>query len=166
MRLFLMRHATAESGEGKEDFARILTPSGEEEAKKAGHFLSNYQIDKLLVSYVKRTMQTSSLIQKEVMIAELEITEELYQASEEEIIDLIAKQEDRNKHLLVIGHNPSIYRIALELSDENSSKYDFLVSTSMPPARIVVIDFPDMPEWSNLKKHKGKIIKIFTSEGF
>ena len=34
MRLFLMRHATAESGEGKEDFARILTPSGEEEAKK------------------------------------------------------------------------------------------------------------------------------------
>ena len=112
MRLMLMRHAKTENGQDKEDFQRMLTDIGKEQAGQAADFLHEHQIDKMLVSYVKRTMQTSAIIAEKAPAEESEMVSELYESDEEAIINLIASQEDRNKHLLVIGHNPLIGPVA------------------------------------------------------
>lgn len=162
MRLMLMRHAETEKGYEKEDFKRLLTDLGKKEAEQAAIFLHNYRIDKMLVSYVKRTMQTSSIIAEKVAAEESEIVSELYDGNEDSIINLIASQEDRNKHLLLIGHNPLIYNVAMSLANSNSDKYNMLISTSMPTARIIIIDFPNINDWQQILRQKGEIIEIFT----
>jgi phosphohistidine phosphatase len=159
-----MRHANTEDGQGKEDFQRILTDLGKEEAAQAADFLHEHQIDKTLVSYVKRTMQTSKIIEEKAPAEETEMVTELYEGGEDAIIDLIAAQEDRNKHLLVIGHNPLIYNVAMSLSKNDSPEYSKLIATSMPTARIIIIDFHDIDSWDEIHKQKGDIFEVFTPQ--
>jgi len=158
----LMRHAETEKGYEKEDFKRLLTDHGKKEAEQAANFLHNYRIDKILVSYAKRAMQTSAIISEKVAAEESEIVSELYDGDEDNIINLITSQEDRHKHLLLIGHNPLIYNVAMSLANSDSDKYNRLISTSMPTARIIVIDFPNIDNWKKLLTQKGAIIEIFT----
>ena len=162
MRLMLMRHANTEEGHEKKDFQRVLTEKGKEEANQAADFLHEYQIDKMLVSFVKRTMQTSAIITEKATAAETEMVTELYEGDEHAILDLIASQENRNKHLLVIGHNPLIYNVAMSLAKNSSSEYNNLINTAMPTARIIIIDFPDVNNWNEIHQQKGDIIKVFT----
>lgn len=164
MRLFLMRHATTEKPSHASDFERLLTNEGKEEALEAAKFLHEYQIDKILVSYVKRTMQTCNLLQELINVSELEIVTELYNSDDNAILNLISQQEERNKHILVIGHNPLIYDIALMLANKNSKHYELLVNSVMPPARVVVIDFSNIDSWQNIANNHGEIIDIFTPE--
>ena len=162
MKLLLMRHAHTEQSPEKRDFERMLTDQGKAEAMEAANFLHLHQIDKIVVSYVKRTMQTADLIQEKVTISEIEVITELYDGNQEEVLHLLCNQEDRYKNILVIGHNPLIYNISLQLANNESPEFDFLSHSSMPHARIVVINFPSINSWKNLKNHKGTIIKIFT----
>ncbi|GAB4162328.1 MAG: histidine phosphatase family protein [Rickettsiaceae bacterium] len=164
MRLLLMRHANTEVAENKKDFERVLTEQGKQEAIQAAKFLHQYQIDKIIVSYVKRTMQTASIIQEQVPAAELQMVTELYEGSQEDIINLLTNQDDRSKHILVIGHNPLIYTTILELVETDTKEYDVLVQSSMPTARIVIIDFPEISDWHEITSKKGKITKIFTPD--
>lgn len=152
MRLMLMRHAETEKGYEKEDFQRLLTDVGKKEAAQAANFLHNYRIDKILVSYVKRTMQTSSIIAEKVEAGESEIVSELYEGDEDNIINLIASQEQRNKHLLLIGHNPLIYNVAMSLANSNSDKYNMLISTSMPTLDMDLYMISDLVKNINLTR--------------
>ena len=164
MRLMLMRHAKTKNGQDKEDFHRMLTDTGKKQASQAADFLYEYQIDKILISHVKRAMQTSSIINEKLPTdtKELEMVSELYEGDAEAVINLITSQEDRNKYLLVIGHNPFIYNVAISLSNSNSDKYNELIATSMPTARIVIIEFRDIDSWKKILTRKGDIIGVFT----
>jgi len=144
MRLLLMRHANTEKPKDGHDFERLLTKHGTLEATEAAKFLHEHQIDKMLISYAKRTMQTSKIIQEQVQSAESEIVTELYQGDIDSIINLLCEQEDRNKHILIIGHNPLIYDVALSLANPDSAKHEFLTNSMMPTGRIIILEFPEM----------------------
>ena len=58
-RLYLMRHSKTEGPGNKEDFARNLTTEGYDHARQAADFIKNYRVDKMVVSFVKRAVQTS-----------------------------------------------------------------------------------------------------------
>ena len=156
-----MRHANTENSPTKQDFDRMLTERGKLEAAEAATFLHAYQIDKMIVSYAKRTVQTSNIIREEITPREIEIVTGLYQGSEESILELISTQKDHNKCVLIVGHNPIIYNIVLALSETNSPKYDSLIMTSMSTAQIVMIDFPSINSWKEIQRSKGNIIEIF-----
>lgn len=161
MRLILMRHAQTEVGYDKEDFDRVLTDIGKGEAEQAGNFLDNYQIEKVLSSSAKRAVQTCNIITEQISAQNIEIVHELYEGDEERIIDLLSTQEDHDKHILVIGHNPLIYNLALELADENDSKYNDFLDYSMPTACIIVMEFRDIYNWQQIRDQKAKILAIF-----
>lgn len=164
MRLLLMRHANTEKPKSNNDFELLLTARGKLEAAASAKFLHEYQIDKMLVSYAKRTIQTSSIIQEQVTSANLEIVTELYNSNQDMIINLLSSQEDHNKHILVIGHNPLIYDVALTLAERNSAKYELLIDTAMPTGRVIVIDFPKIDSWKDIHNAKGNIIEVFTPD--
>lgn len=161
MRLFLMRHANTELIAGKEDFERELTLKGREEAAEGAKFLADYQIDKIIVSYVKRTIETADIILDRVAIKEKEVVTELYKSDEYKVINLIENQSASLKNILVIGHNPTIFKVATLLIDQGGHLYDTLMSTSMPTGRIIVIDF-NINSWDQISYKKGKVIQIFT----
>lgn len=150
MKLFLMRHAQAEEAKAKDDKLRLLTEVGKKEASVAADFLKQYHIDKILVSSAMRTRQTSEIIQDKIKCSKYEILPELYASSAEKIVEIIAKQENSAKILLVIAHNPGILRVALQLLDSDSLEYDELLDGGMPTAKIVTLDFPAMVSWKDI----------------
>ncbi len=162
MRLSLMRHANAEHSENNHDFERILSDNGQLEAIAAGKFLHKHKIDRVIVSYVKRTMQTFGLIQEQIGQISADIVTELYKNEADVIYDLLSAEKNNYKHILVIGHNPLIYEIALMLTNPISEHHELLITTMMPTARIIVLDFPEIDDWQNIGPNQGNIIEIFT----
>lgn len=162
MRLFLMRHAETEIGAHKSDIERELTIKGQGEAEEAAKFLTDYQIDKIIVSYVTRTRQTAAIILNSLSIKAQEITQELYKNDEHKVITLIAAQPKAAQNILILGHNPTIHKVITSIVKPNDNLYDYLLETIMPPARIVVVEFASLREWQEIKDKRGEIISVFT----
>ena len=150
MKLFLMRHAEAKPLNNQDDYLRELTEKGIKEAEEAAAFLKKYKIDKILVSNAVRTIQTGEIIRNKINSAKLEICPELYASTSEDIIELISQQEDQNKNILVIAHNPGILNTALELVEYDSPEYELIVSNGMPTARTIKIELNNISSWQNI----------------
>ena len=150
MKLFLMRHAEAKSLNYQDDHLRALTQKGIKEAEEAAAFLQKYKIDKILVSNAVRTIQTGEIIRNKINSAKFEICPELYASTSEDIIELISQQEDQNRHILIIAHNPGILNAALALVEYESPEYKSIVKNGMPTARIIKIELDNISSWQNL----------------
>ncbi len=150
MNLFLMRHAEAKPLNNQDDYLRELTAKGIKEAEEAAAFLKKYKIDKILVSNAVRTIQTGEIIRNKINSAKLEICPELYASTSEDIIELISQQEDQNRHILIIAHNPGILNAALALVEYESPEYKSIVKNGMPTARIIKIELDNISSWKNL----------------
>ena len=153
MKLFLMRHAEAKEAKQMDDIFRELTNKGIQEAEKAIEFLQSYQINKILVSSAKRTMQTAEIIQKKLMCPQFEVLPELYASSSSKIVEVISKQDDKDKIILLIAHNPGIFNTALKFVTSDSLEYDLLIESGMPTAKIINLDFPHLKHWSDIKNN-------------
>lgn len=152
MKLFLMRHAQALEAKDKTDLLRELTETGKEEAAVAADFLKHFHIDKILVSAATRTKQTCEIIQDKIKCPKYEILPELYGSNPSTIIDVISQQDSADKTILVIAHNPGIFKTALVLMDSNSAEYDELLHEGMPTAKIINLDFPDIKDWRDISR--------------
>ena len=158
--LLLMRHASTINNIVDSD--RVLSPLGIKEAKKAGTFVSTINIQKVLVSPAKRTLQTLELIGQESKFDNIEVVNDLYYGSNNLIFDKIIQQDDDINSLMIIGHNPSIYQLAMSLAEPSSTAYEYILKTHMPNARIIILNFSKLLSWTALKSHKGDIYNIFT----
>lgn len=173
LRLIIMRHATTEHSAGFDDSVRNLTDLGRSEAEECAKFLSNYKIDKALVSHIKRAFDTSNILFDNYnifKIPRIELVDELYrvhQASALSAVNLVSRQEDEDVHLFVLGHNPIIYKLCLWCANPDpkiSPDYYQLEESLMPPGRIVIVDFHEMHHWRDIhnSKHTGQITAIYT----
>ncbi len=163
MRLLFMRHAETEINHLKSDINRDLTLEGIAQAGRAASFLTKHKIDKIIVSFVKRTIQTIDILQEINEISNVEIVSELYEGREDDVINLLQTQDKISQNILVIGHNPTIFLTILELIDPSTKEYEMLVQSAMTPAKIIIIDFPILNDWQDLRANAGNIIEIFTA---
>lgn len=160
-KLILMRHAEAENSSIGEDTDRNLTSKGIKQAEIAADFIIKSTIDKILVSPVKRVSQTLEIIlNKRINVVEIEELEEIYTGPTEDIMSIIKKQDKNINTLMVIGHNPYIYKLATELVMVNSKDYEYIAQNIMSPAMIVIIEFTDALTWQDLDTHQGLIDSI------
>jgi phosphohistidine phosphatase len=162
-RIILMRHAAAIKSNLISDFNSQLSGMGESQAIAAGNFVTNLGIDRVLVSPTKRTTQTLSIILQHAEIPEIESVRALYESSSSKIIEIIAGTADNINNLMILGHNPTIYQLVLELAQNSSKEYERMLTTTMSTAQIVVIEFTDLVDWRNisLQLGKGSITHIF-----
>ncbi len=158
-RLILMRHAHAQT-EAASDFERKLSAKGLEQASMAGTFLSDLEIDEIWVSPALRTMQTLRKIAEKFAVRYV-IKEEIYNASEEELEELILLAQDSFQSIMLIGHNPGIYKLAINLVNAESSGFTDLIEKITSPATVTVIDFPELNNWKDLKRNSGICKKRF-----
>jgi phosphohistidine phosphatase len=117
-RLILFRHAKAEPrGPGQGDFDRPLSPRGWEDAAIVGRALAADGLapDMALVSPARRTTETWVGAQGAFAPAKTELTPSLYDAAPEAISEAIEAVADQCDTLIVIGHNPGLHEVAIEL---------------------------------------------------
>jgi phosphohistidine phosphatase len=117
-RLILFRHAKAEPrGPGQDDLDRPLAARGWEDAAIVGRALAadGYAPDVALVSPARRTAETWIGVRDSFPSAKTELAREIYDAAPEAIREAIDAVADRCDTLMVIGHNPGLHEVAVEL---------------------------------------------------
>jgi phosphohistidine phosphatase len=162
-RLMLLRHAKTERAEpGERDRDRKLTKRGRADAPIIGAYMARHGLvpDLALVSPAMRTQETWKLIAPFFAAgsgkAPKEAAEErIYNASADKLMALLA--EPRGAHaLLVVGHNPGMQDLAVQLIAVGDMEARERVSEKLPTSGLVVIDLA-FDDWSRLRAHAGRL---------
>jgi len=116
--LVLLRHAKSGYPPGVPDHDRPLASRGEHEAVLAGRWLARGPaLDLALVSTAERTRQTWALVSAELDPApERRLEPRIYEAHVRDLIEVVASVDDSVESVLLVGHNPGLEDLAVELA--------------------------------------------------
>jgi phosphohistidine phosphatase len=113
--LVLLRHAKSAHPEGVADIDRPLTPRGHADAAAAGAWLMQrgYPPDLVLCSPSRRTRETWHGIALAFTAGPtVRYDERAYDASAENLLDLIRDTEDDVTTIMLVGHNPAMSHLS------------------------------------------------------
>ena len=142
-RLYLMRHAQAESFGPHGDKDRRLSTRGRLQAREVGERLAGARIERALVSDAERTRETFAelrLPDVDGVPVHVEFRAELYDAGTRTMLARIAETPDEVRTLLVLGHAPTIPALAGEFARAFDRAGAALAHSSFPTAAIGAFD--------------------------
>lgn len=129
--LVLVRHASAEPAH-RDDHARRLTSHGRAEAVELRAWLADVQPDRVLVSSAARARETWEL----AGAVPADVSDDLYAAGTTELRELVGLTPPEVTTLVVVGHNPTLERLAWELDDAPAARE--LTNRGMRPSGAAV----------------------------
>jgi phosphohistidine phosphatase len=154
VRLFLLRHAKSSwDDDDLVDHDRPLAGRGRKAAKRIGKHLRSEGIDPALVlcSSARRARETLERVGPE---GEVLIESELYGASASELLERLRRVPDTTESVMLIGHNPAIQELALELSGGGERLRD--VERKFPTCALATLAAPD--GWSELRPGSAELV--------
>jgi phosphohistidine phosphatase len=163
-RLFLLRHAKSPPAvPGQKDFDRPLAARGRAAAPAVGRHMADkgYLPDLVLCSPSARTRETLDGVRpflSERLV--VDYVRDLYEASLGAMLKAIAAHADAAERLLVVGHNPSIHRLASTLPGEGDPALLANLSGRFPTASLAVIEFSGA--WADLGPGDGRLVSFVT----
>ena len=152
MRLILMRHAKSSWADpGISDHDRPLNARGQRSASALGHWLRawSYLPDAVLCSTAARTRQTLAGLNLRTV---MQFLPELYHAEPKAILD--ALQQARGGCILLIGHNPGLGELAMQMVETPPSHPRF---ADFPTGATLVLDLPG-EDWHALEPKSGRLV--------
>jgi len=159
--LTLVRHAKSSwKHAGISDRERPLNARGKRDAPDMGARIQRHGIRPSLIvsSPAKRAWQTARIVAQEIdyPLEFLQREESLYLASLDQLLDVVASQDNGFNHLMVVGHNPGLTDFANFLSPglTNNLQTAAVVSVEIdrddwmlyerPKTRLLVYDYPKL----------------------
>jgi phosphohistidine phosphatase len=105
----------------------------------------------LLTSPAKRARETARLIARELNypLEFIQSESELYLATPETILQVVARQDNGFNDVMLFGHNPGITELANRLGDRNID--------NVPTCGMVGIEL-DVKEWTEIVAADGKTV--------
>jgi phosphohistidine phosphatase len=163
-RLMLLRHAKTERAEpGERDRDRKLTKRGRADAPAIGAYMARHRLvpDLALVSTARRAQETWTLVGGAFAKQPRVVNDErLYNASPNGLIAVVG--ETRKAHaILVVGHNPSLHDLAMQLIASGDAAARDRVAAKLPTSGLLVIDFA-FADWSLLHPQAGRLERFVT----
>jgi phosphohistidine phosphatase len=163
-RLMLLRHAKTERPEpGQRDRDRKLVKRGRSDAETIAGYMVHHDLipDLALVSPARRTQETWELIANGFRKAPRHIEEErIYNANTDSLMTLIGGTRGAHS-LLIIGHNPGLYEVALLLVASGDIAMRERLAEKLPTSGLVIIDFA-FDAWTKLHPHSGRLEHFIT----
>ncbi len=141
-RLLLLRHAKSAWPDGVDDHDRPLGGRGLKAAPLMGRYMAREGLvpDLALVSTARRTRESWALVGAKLSDdVERRDVGEIYEAAAERIAGVIRGVDASVRTLLVVGHNPGLQDLTLDLAGEGESLGG--VSEKFPTGALAVIDF-------------------------
>jgi phosphohistidine phosphatase len=155
LRLMLLRHAKTErQQEDQHDRERRLTKRGRADAGNLARYMISYCLvpDQVILSPARRAQETWALLAKAFAEGPNAVTDEhVYEASAEILFDVIGKAHE-GRSLLIVGHNPSLHDLAVQLIGSGNAAAREQLSENLPTSGLVVIDL-QLERWSQLQPH-------------
>jgi phosphohistidine phosphatase len=170
-RLILLRHAKSAWPDDVSDHERPLAPRGRRDAPAAGKWLSksDYVPDRVLCSTARRARETWQLAEEKLGAHPQVIFEDrVYGASSTELLDLARQMPLDVGTLLIVGHDPAMRGLALELADPEpggpAAGPLARVRAKYPTAAIAVLAFT--ARWSELSPGQALLADFATPSDF
>ena len=152
--LSLVRHAKS-SWDYPElsDFERPLNDRGRRDAPRmAEHVLPLMGLpDRLISSPASRAITTARHFADVMQIDErrLSVQPQIYEASEETLLELVRRLDDRDSHVMLFGHNPGFTELAHALA---RCPFD-----DLPTCAVVQIELP-VKVWHDVSEQCGRVL--------
>lgn len=163
-RLFILRHAKSPPAiSGQKDFDRPLSERGRAAAPVIGRYMADegYLPDLVLCSPSARTRETfdgvKPFLPERVAV---DYVRELYEASLGAMLKVIVTHAEAAERLLVVGHNPSVHRLATTLPEDGDPAELARLAAKFPTASLAVIEFSRT--WSEIEPGDGRLIAFVT----
>lgn len=158
-RLSLLRHAKSSHDEpGLADHDRPLAPRGRRAAKAMGCYLRDHELSPGLVlcSSATRARQTLDGLAGGIgnMTGEVRIEPELYEASAAGLLERLRRIGDGAPSAMLIGHNPAIERLALDLAARGPDLAD--LANKFPTGALAVLEFESA--WGELDADGARLV--------
>jgi len=147
--LFLVRHAKSSwDNAALPDKERPLNDRGRRDAPKMGERLAKRDVkpDLILSSPAVRALSTAEIVAEKLDYRrkDIVVTERLYAAEVDDLLDVIRQLGDELKCVMLFGHNPEFTELAHRLSGEIAH---------MPTCAIAEFTF-DAKSWSGIDSIK------------
>jgi phosphohistidine phosphatase len=164
-KLHLLRHAKSSWKRDVEDHQRRLNRRGREAARRVGrHFPATADaLDLILCSSALRARETMDLFLAGLTILPRhKVEDELYAASQENLMDRLRRLPETDVNVLLVGHNPGLHELAITLADTSSLRFQALASGKFPTAARASFRISDC--WSALGRSRYELVDYVTAE--
>jgi phosphohistidine phosphatase len=154
--LLLLRHAKSRWDDPSlADHDRPLAPRGRKAAKRIGAHMRREQIPVALVlcSSASRARQTLDLVAPP---GRIRIERELYGATSDELLERLRRVPDEVHEVILIGHEPAIRDLAVQLIGRGSE----LADRKFPTAALATLTFTG--PWSTLGPDQAALAAFVT----
>jgi phosphohistidine phosphatase len=161
--LTVLRHAKSSWDEhGVDDFDRPLNERGRKAAKLVGLELKRRHIrfDQVIASPAVRVRQTLDELAKGYdEHLNVRFDERMYGASAETLLDLVQAISDEIHAPLLVGHNPGLQELLLQLTRDDGDGPRGKVAEKYPTAAVAVVTLP-APRWEEVSPGTGEIREL------
>ena len=159
-RLYLLRHAKSSWKQPDlADHERPLAGRGRHAANAIARHLLEHEIapELVLCSTARRARETCELLLPALETATVHHEPALYGASTAELLERLHEVPDGTGSVLLIGHNPALEQLALELARPSPARRELAVK--FPTAALASLDFPG-PSWRELDEAGADLIGL------
>jgi phosphohistidine phosphatase len=145
-RLAILRHAKTEPyGSTDSDFDRALVERGWRDARRVGEAMRErgLQFDLALASNARRVRETvEGLMEAFCDTLDVQFEQRIYEADAGTLKALLRQLSDDLGSVLVVGHNPTVQQLVLDLTDRDERGLRDVVRMKYPTATLALIDLP------------------------
>ncbi|HSR87604.1 MAG TPA: histidine phosphatase family protein [Pontiella sp.] len=152
--LYLMRHAKSGwTDMSQSDFDRPLNKRGQRDAPEMGRRLKKRDVkpEIILCSPAQRSRQTLEQLIREFggTMKTVQFDDRIYEADPDTLLDVIRSLPEAFASAMVIGHNPSMGRLANQLSDVRIEQ--------MPTCAVATLELPSS-RWKDTGTQTARLL--------
>ena len=165
--LLVLRHAKSRWDQPTvEDHDRSLAPRGVEAARKMGALIaeSGWLPDRILCSTATRAQQTLALAREcwpETPGIPTSDLATLYLAAPSRILEIVRRQPDAARRLMLVGHNPGLQGFVSRLAGHGDKAKRAAIEAKLPTAALALIAV-DVGSWREVGWTIGRLVDYRT----
>jgi phosphohistidine phosphatase len=163
--LSLLRHAKSSWDDPSlDDFDRPLAKRGEAAAARMGAYIAKHGIapELVLCSTAQRARQTLKLLLPQLAARpEVAYEDGLYLAPASQMLARVRTLDDKVQHAMIIGHDPGMHALAVELSGSGNARDLQALARKFPTAALAVVRFKTR-EWAKIGPSRGSLDTFVT----
>jgi len=164
--VWVLRHAKAAHG-GPDDHSRTLTGRGRRQATEVGRAITDAPDsvpppELVLSSSAVRAVQTAELVLAQLAAdVELVVEPRLYDADGDDVITVLRELGADVSAVMVVGHNPTMYELALLLLDSEDLDGRARLERGFPTTALAAVAL-SVASWDRLSPGTGTLRELRT----
>jgi len=162
-RLAVLRHAKSSwDVPGLDDFDRPLNDRGWKSARRMGRELKarGLRFDYVLASSAVRVRETLEGLSEEYDLgAPIHFEQAIYLAATQTLVSLVRDLPEEVKAPLLVGHNPGLERLVVELTHDDDGGLRDRIVGKYPTGALAVVEFP-AAKWSDITPGSCEIVEL------